>query len=53
MHSTRTMTVDMTRERRKKWRATRLAWGLLLPSMIFLAVFTFYPHWVQHLYVPV
>ena len=36
-------TVDLTRERRKKWRVTRLAWGLLLPTMIFLAVFTLYP----------
>ena len=31
------------RERRKMWRNTRLAWALLLPSFIFLAMFTFYP----------
>ncbi|MDD2562483.1 MAG: sugar ABC transporter permease [Eubacteriales bacterium] len=27
----------------KKWRDTRLAWGLLLPSVLFLSVFTLYP----------
>ena len=31
------------RDRRKKWRNTRLAWMLLLPSLVFLAMFTFYP----------
>jgi sn-glycerol 3-phosphate transport system permease protein len=31
------------REIAKKWRVTRLAWGLLLPSLVFLAIFTFYP----------
>ncbi len=31
------------RERRRMWRTTRLAWALLLPSFIFLAMFTFYP----------
>lgn len=29
--------------RKDKWRVTRLAWFLLLPSFVFLAVFTFYP----------
>ncbi|MDD2429835.1 MAG: sugar ABC transporter permease [Eubacteriales bacterium] len=43
MQSPHTISVDLSRERRKKWRTTRLAWGLLLPSMIFLAIFTFYP----------
>ncbi len=27
----------------KKWRTTFLAWGLLLPSMFFLGLFTIYP----------
>lgn len=27
----------------KKWRETRLAWGLLFPSVIFLSLFTLYP----------
>ncbi|HSK69964.1 MAG TPA: sugar ABC transporter permease [Candidatus Limnocylindria bacterium] len=27
----------------KKWRQTRLAWGLLLPSVVFLSLFTLYP----------
>ena len=27
----------------KKWRTTYLAWGLLLPSVAFLSVFTLYP----------
>lgn len=40
---THTIRVDMSRARRKKWRTTGLAWWLLLPSMVFLAVFTFYP----------
>lgn len=35
--------IGIANERRKKWRVTRLAWGLLLPSFIFLAIFTFYP----------
>lgn len=43
MQQTRNLPVDLGRERRKKWRTTRLAWGLLLPSLVFLAVFTFYP----------
>ena len=33
----------LTRARRKKWRTTRLALLLLLPSLVFLALFTFYP----------
>ena len=33
----------LAREKRRKWRTTRLAWMLLLPSFIFLAMFTFYP----------
>ena len=33
----------LNRARRKKWRTTRLAILLLLPSLIFLALFTFYP----------
>ena len=33
----------LSREARKKWQTTRLAWLLLLPSLIFLSVFTFYP----------
>lgn len=28
---------------RKKWKTTFLAWGLLLPTFIFLSVFTLYP----------
>lgn len=35
--------VGLQREKRRKWRTTRLAWMLLLPSFIFLAMFTFYP----------
>lgn len=35
--------VNLSRERRRMWRTTRLAWMLLLPSMVFLAMFTFYP----------
>ena len=31
------------RARQKKWRTTKLAWLLLLPSFVFLAMFTFYP----------
>lgn len=33
----------LSREARKMWKTTRLAWLLLLPSLIFLSVFTFYP----------
>lgn len=33
----------LSRAYRKKWKTTKLALGLLLPSMIFLALFTFYP----------
>lgn len=33
----------LQRARRKKWKTTKLALWLLLPSMIFLALFTFYP----------
>ena len=33
----------LAREKRRMWRTTRLAWMLLLPSFIFLAMFTFYP----------
>ena len=33
----------LSRARRKKWRTTRLALLLLLPSLIFLTMFTFYP----------
>ena len=35
--------ITSARERRKMWRTTRLAWMLLLPSFVFLAMFTFYP----------
>ena len=35
--------ISLERERRRMWRTTRLAWMLLLPSFIFLAMFTFYP----------
>ena len=35
--------ISLYREKRKMWRTTRLAWMLLLPSFIFLAMFTFYP----------
>lgn len=28
---------------RKRWRTEAFAWGLLAPSLLFLAVFTFYP----------
>lgn len=27
----------------KRWRSEAFAWGLLAPSLLFLAVFTFYP----------
>ena len=30
-------------EKKKKWRNSFCAWGLLLPSLIFLALFTVYP----------
>lgn len=42
---TRTASLDngLNRARRKKWRTTRLALLLLLPSLIFLTLFTFYP----------
>jgi sn-glycerol 3-phosphate transport system permease protein len=33
----------MNRRIRKKWKTTFLAWGLILPSFIFLALFTLYP----------
>ena len=33
----------LQRARRKKWKTTKLALWLLFPSMIFLALFTFYP----------
>lgn len=35
--------ISLARERRRMWRTTRLAWMLLLPSFVFLAMFTFYP----------
>ena len=35
--------IGFIRERHRMWRPTRLAWMLLLPSFIFLAMFTFYP----------
>lgn len=35
--------IGFIRERHRMWRTTRLAWMLLLPSFIFLAMFTFYP----------
>ncbi len=35
--------ISLVRERRRMWRTTRLAWLLLLPSFVFLAMFTFYP----------
>ena len=35
--------INPIRERRRMWKTTRLAWMLLLPSFIFLAMFTFYP----------
>jgi len=37
------ITNGLARARRKKWKTTRLAMFLLLPSLIFLALFTFYP----------
>ena len=42
---TRNASLDhgLNRARRKKWRTTRLALLLLLPSLIFLTLFTFYP----------
>lgn len=42
---TRNASIDhgLNRARRKKWRTTRLALLLLLPSLIFLTLFTFYP----------
>lgn len=43
MTETKTCQIDMSREKHKKWRDTRLAWLLLSPSMVFLAVFTIYP----------
>jgi len=33
----------MNRRIQKKWKTTFLAWGLILPSFIFLALFTLYP----------
>ncbi len=33
----------MNRKIQKKWKTTFLAWGLILPSFIFLALFTLYP----------
>lgn len=38
-----TRNVALMNERSKKWKRTRLAWFLLLPSFVFLAMFTFYP----------
>jgi len=37
------ITNGLARARRKKWKTTRLAMWLLLPSLIFLTLFTFYP----------
>ncbi|WP_101911591.1 carbohydrate ABC transporter permease [Marasmitruncus massiliensis] len=31
------------RELRRKWKTTLLAWGVLLPSLLFLGTFTIYP----------
>ncbi len=33
----------LSRDARKKWKTSFLAWGLLLPSFFFLSVFTLYP----------
>jgi sn-glycerol 3-phosphate transport system permease protein len=33
----------MDRSTRKKWKTSFLAWGLILPSFIFLTLFTLYP----------
>ncbi len=34
---------QMDSDLRRKWKTTLLAWGILLPSMIFLGLFTLYP----------
>ena len=34
---------NMSRDTKKKWRTSFLAWGLLIPSFFFLCVFTLYP----------
>lgn len=39
----RTTTGFRSRETRKKWRVTLLAWAMLLPAFLFLCVFTLYP----------
>lgn len=41
--STHNYQVAVTRERTKKWKRTAIAWCMLLPSLIFLCVFTIYP----------
>ncbi len=33
----------MNRDKRKKWKTSFLAWGLILPSFVFLTLFTLYP----------
>lgn len=43
MAQTHMRSATFARERRKKWRVTKLAWGLILPSMVFLVIFTLYP----------
>lgn len=40
---TESSALGLKRARAKKWRTTRLALGLLAPSLVFLALFTFYP----------
>ena len=40
---TQSSTLGLKRARAKKWKTTRLALGLLAPSFVFLALFTFYP----------
>ena len=40
---TQSSTLGLKRARVKKWKTTRLALGLLAPSFVFLALFTFYP----------
>lgn len=43
MNRSQAIQSGLSREARKKWKVTRLAWLLLLPSLIFLSAFTFYP----------
>ena len=41
--NTKNYRVAVSRELKQKWKRTVIAWSLLLPSLIFLSVFTIYP----------